>query len=66
MNGTQGTLATHPRTLGEIAEYYHVSARTVRRWLKRAGLEELTVRRGSGSRFYTILELRRIAEALGD
>lgn len=63
----EGMLSDHPRTLKEVAAYYAVSTKVVRRWLQCHGLGDLACRRGTGMGYYfTVAELRRMAEVLGE
>lgn len=60
-------LTSRPRTLKEVAAFYGVSVYVVRGWLRQHGLETFANRRSSGRGYYfTIAELRKIAEVLGD
>jgi len=63
----EGMLSDHPRTMKELAAYYGVGHRVVRRWMRNNGLADLARRRGTGQGYYyTIAELRRIAQVLGE
>lgn len=60
-------LSDRPRTMKEVAAYYGVGTKVVRAWMRQYGLADLASRRGRGRPYYyTILELRRIAEVLGE
>lgn len=60
-------LTDRPRTLKEVASFYGVSQKVVRSWFLRYGLDDLATRRANGRGYYfTIAELRRIADTLGD
>lgn len=61
------SLSARPRNLKEVSAYYGVDTRVVRGWLRRYGLDDLAKRRGTGSGYYyTVAELRRMAEVLGE
>ncbi len=65
--GSEVNLSDRPRTLKEVAAYYGVSARVVRGWLCCHQLRDLAYRRGTGRGYYfTVAELRRMAEVLGE
>ena len=65
--GSEVNLSDHPRTLKEVSAYYGVSSRVVRGWLRSHQLSDLAHRRGTGRGYYfTVAELRRIAEVLGE
>lgn len=67
LSNKEEKLADHPRTLKEIAAYYGVGTKVVRAWLRKYHLDDLADRRHQGlGYYYTIAELRRMAEILGD
>lgn len=57
-------LYSHPRTMKELTVWYGVDRRTIKGWLIRKGLDSLVV--GRRVRYFTIDELRKIAEAIGE
>lgn len=64
MNDTE-PLAARARNFGEIADYYGVSPKVMRRWMRRQGLGDM-LKRGSGSYYYTPSDLARIGSVFGD
>lgn len=63
-NNREEHLADRPRGIGETARWYGVDRRTLRGWLLRVGLHELADWRSR--RLFTVKELERIAEAIGE
>lgn len=57
-------LADKPRGVGETARWYGVDRRTLRGWLQRVGLHDLADWRSR--RLFTVKELERISEAIGE
>ncbi|MBQ9434924.1 MAG: hypothetical protein IJU33_02220 [Bacteroidales bacterium] len=56
-------LTSRPRTLKEIATYYNVDVKTVKNWLSCDTLKDVQPEKG---RYYSIRQLKRIIEHLGE
>lgn len=59
----EGKLTSQPRTLKELAAYYKVSARTMKKWLSCKTLEHIIPESGY---FYSIKQVKFIVAHLGD
>ena len=58
-------LDSKPRTIKELAAAYSVSQRTMRKWLRRHPQTAL-IYQFRGGYYFTILDVRRIMQALGE